>query len=38
MEGFSYVDIFATKGVEYLVIITFLILLVWLWRFLDMSK
>jgi len=38
MEGFSYVDIFATKGVEYLVIIAFLILLVWLWRFLDMSK
>jgi len=28
MEGFSYTDIFATKGVEYLVIIAFLALLI----------
>jgi glycine cleavage system H protein len=28
MEGFSYSDIFATKGIEYLVIITFLALLI----------
>ncbi len=38
MEGFSYIDIFATKGIEYLVIIAFLFILVWLWKFLDMSK
>jgi hypothetical protein len=38
MGSFSYIDIFATKGVEYLVIIAFLLLLVWLWRFIDMSK
>lgn len=28
MEGFSYSDIFATKGIEYLVIIAFLLLLI----------
>lgn len=31
MDGFSYTDIFATKGVEYLVIIAFLILLIPFW-------
>jgi len=34
MEGFSYVDIFATKGIEYLLVIGFLGLLVFFWRFL----
>jgi glycine cleavage system H protein len=34
MEGFSYVDIFATKGLEYLLVIGFLLVLVPFWRFL----
>ncbi len=34
MEGFSYVDIFATKGIEYLLVIGFLLLFVLFWRFL----
>ncbi|HYA89964.1 MAG TPA: glycine cleavage system protein H [Thermodesulfobacteriota bacterium] len=32
MEGFSYVDIFATKGIEYLLVIGFLLLFVVFWR------
>jgi len=35
MEGFSYNDIFATKGIEYLIIITFLSLLVPFWMILN---
>jgi len=35
MEGFKYVDIFATKGIEYLVAIAFLVLLVFFWRWLN---
>jgi len=35
MEGFSYVDIFATKGIEYLLVIGFLLLFVFFWRFLS---
>ena len=35
MEGFSYVDIFATKGIEYLLVIGFLLLFVVFWRFLS---
>ena len=35
MEGFSYSDIFATKGIEYLVVITFLVLLIPFWRILN---
>ena len=35
MEGFKYVDIFATKGIEYIVAIAFLLLLVWFWRWLN---
>ena len=31
MDGFSYSDIFATKGIEYLIIIGFLILLIPFW-------
>ncbi len=32
MEGFTYVDIFATKGIEYLLVITFLLLFTFFWR------
>jgi len=35
MEGFKYVDIFATKGIEYIVAIVFLIMLVWFWKWLN---
>jgi glycine cleavage system H lipoate-binding protein len=38
MEGFKYIDIFATKGIEYLVTITFLIILIMFWRWLNQSK
>ena len=34
MEGFTYVDLFATKGIEYLVVIGFLVVLLPFWRFL----
>jgi glycine cleavage system H protein len=34
MEGFTYVDIFATKGIEYLLVIGFLILFILFWKFL----
>ncbi len=37
MEGFKYVDIFATKGLEYLAVIAFLITLIIFWRFLNRS-
>lgn len=35
MDGFSYVNIFETKGVEYLAIIAFLVLLIPFWLFLN---
>jgi glycine cleavage system H protein len=35
MEGFSYSDIFATKGLEYLIIIAFLVLLIPFWIVLN---
>ncbi len=35
MEGFRYVDIFATKHIEYLLVIGFLILFIPFWRFLN---
>jgi len=35
MDGFSYYNIFDTKGIEYLVIITFLLLLIPLWLALN---
>ena len=35
MDGFSYHDIFATKGLEYLVIIAFLALLIPFWIVLN---
>lgn len=34
MEGFTYVDIFATKGIEYLLVIGFLVLFILFWRLL----
>jgi len=34
MEGFTYVDLFATKGIEYLLVIAFLLVLAPFWRFL----
>jgi len=38
MDGFSYSDIFATKGIEYLIIITFLVLLIPFWLVLNKQK
>lgn len=38
MDGFSYVNIFATKGIEYLIIISFLILIVVFWRIINKKK
>ncbi len=35
MEGFSYVDIFATKGIEYMLVIGFLLLFTFFWRYLS---
>ncbi len=35
MDGFTYINIFDTKGVEYLVIIAFLILIIPYWRLLN---
>jgi len=35
MDGFKYVDIFATKGIEYLFIICFLAILVFFWKWLN---
>ena len=32
MEGFTYVDIFATKGIEYLLVIGALLLFIPFWR------
>ena len=37
MEGFTYVDIFATKGIEYLLVIGFLLLFILFWKFLGRS-
>ena len=35
MDGFTYVDIFATKGVEYLLVISGLLFFTFFWRFLK---
>lgn len=35
MEGFTYVDIFATKGIEYLLVISGLLFFTFFWRFLS---
>jgi glycine cleavage system H lipoate-binding protein len=38
MEGFSPLDIFATKGVEYLLVIGYLIILVAFWKLINRSS
>lgn len=38
MDGFSYYNIFQTKGIEYLIIIAFLILIVPFWMILSRKK
>ena len=35
MDPYHFIDIYATKGIEYLLIIGFLILLVFGWRYLN---
>lgn len=35
MDEFHFFDMYATKGIEYLLIIGFLILLVFAWRYLN---
>ncbi len=36
MEGFSFVDIYATKGIEYLIVIGFLVTFVFFWRYMSL--
>jgi hypothetical protein len=36
-ELFTYVDIFATKGIEYLIIIVFLIVILAFWKLVNMK-
>jgi hypothetical protein len=38
LSDFTYIDIFATKGVEYLLVIGFFLLLVGFWSFLNVPK
>lgn len=44
MEGNKYIDIFATKGIEYIIVLAFLAVLVFFWRwmskygFIDLAK
>ena len=38
MDALSYVNIFSTKGVEYLIVISFFILLIPFWRFLQETE
>ncbi|MDF1559378.1 MAG: glycine cleavage system protein H [Bacteroidales bacterium] len=35
MDGFSYINLFDTKGIEYIIIIAFLILIIPFWRMLN---
>jgi len=35
MEVYSYVDMFATKGIEYVFVLGFLFLLIFFWKFLK---
>ncbi len=35
MDDFHFVDIFATKGIAYLIVIAFLVWLPLVWRFLN---
>lgn len=36
-SAFSYIDIFATKGIEYIVLIGFFIVLVLFWKYLHVN-
>lgn len=38
MNDFSYIDIFATKGIEYLIVIVFFILIVPFWKLINPKK
>lgn len=38
METSGYVDIFATKGMEYIFILGFLVALIFFWRFLHRAE
>jgi len=38
MEDFKYVDIFATKGIEYIIAVVFLIILIFFWRYLNRTS
>lgn len=38
MEGFTYIDIYATKGIEYLIVIGFLISVMMFWRYLWVPR
>lgn len=38
MEGFTYVDIFATKGIEYLLVLSGLFVFTLFWRFLSRAE
>jgi glycine cleavage system H protein len=35
MDGFSYSNIFETKGIEYIIIITFLVLIIPFWLIIN---
>jgi glycine cleavage system H lipoate-binding protein len=38
MEGFSYVDMFASKGIEYILVIVFLLIFMMYWKLLSKSQ
>ncbi len=38
MEGFHYVDIFSTKGIEYIIVLGFLLVLIYFWRRLNRPR
>jgi len=38
MEGFNYVDIFSTKGVEYILVLGFLFILIYFWQKLNRQQ
>jgi glycine cleavage system H lipoate-binding protein len=38
MEGFHYVDIFATKGIEYIIVLGFLFILIYFWGRLNRQQ
>ncbi|MCK4893970.1 MAG: glycine cleavage system protein H [Calditrichia bacterium] len=38
MEGFTYVDLYATKGIEYILVLGFLIAFIIYWKFLSRSS